>query len=484
MADKGREGRVLVVDDDVALGTVLVGLLGQAGWTAEHARDGEEAMRRVSTSPFDLVLTDLRMPGMDGLTLVGRIAEAAPELPVVMLTAHGSIPTAVQAMRAGAVDFLTKPFDRDEILFTVDKALRRARRAAEEPPPPPPASALFGSSPVMREVAELVRRAAQTASNVLVRGESGTGKEVVARAIHGTGARSSGPFVAVNCAALPETLLESELFGHERGAFTGAVARKPGRVELARGGTLFLDEIGDVPVSAQAKLLRLIQEKEYQPLGSSRTERADVRFVAATHRDLEAMIAKGEFREDLYYRLNVIPIWLPPLRERPGDVAELASRFVERLGRASDRGDVRITDAAKARLARHPFPGNVRELFCVVERLLVFSDGDVIDEADVERELVRLTPPGQRISSPSPLSGDGAGQGTSGTDSGRDPSSLEARRAVAEREAVVEALGRAQGNRTQAARLLGVSRRTLYNRLTSLGLAELPDANRPRAQNT
>jgi DNA-binding NtrC family response regulator len=466
MARHAHDARILVVDDDLALGMVLVGLLSQAGWRAEHARSGDEALRRMEAAPYDLVVTDLRMPGMDGMALLKRIGA---DVPVIMLTAHGNIPTAVEAMRAGAVDFMAKPFDREEIVFTIEKALCARQRAADEPPEPPTGATELGSSPAMREVADLVRRASGTLSNVLVRGESGTGKEVVARAIHDGSARAKGPFVAVNCAALPVDLLESELFGHEKGAFTGAVSKKPGRVELARGGTLFLDEIGDVPLAAQAKLLRLIQEKEFQPLGGSRTERADVRFLAATHRDLEAMIREGQFREDLYYRLNVIPIWLPPLRERPGDVSELAVRFAESLGKTTGRVGVTFAPAALERLATHSFPGNVRELVCVVERLLVFGDGDVIGPGDVERELVRLTPPSGRTSSPSssPVSsgsGDGLRSG--------ETQSLESARAGAEREAVLEALGRAKGNRTQAARLLGVSRRTLYNRMSALGIAD------------
>ncbi len=459
--------RVLVVDDDAALGKVLVALLGQVGFTALHVASGEAALQSFGAGAYDVVVTDLKMGGMDGMALTRELSRIAPEVPVVMLTAHGSIPLAVEAMRAGVADFLTKPFDRDEILFTIRKVLRAHEQAAGAPPSLASNGTWFGSSTPMREVEELVRRAAKTTSNVLVRGESGTGKEVVARTIHQGSARSAGPFIAVNCAALPEQLLESELFGYEKGAFTGAVTRRPGRIELARGGTLFLDEIGDVPLTAQPKLLRLLQEKEYQPLGGTRTERADVRFVAATHRDLEAMISAGQFREDLYYRLNVIPIWLPPLRERASDVEELAARFTEQLARDNGRAGVRLTDGAVRQLSRHVWPGNVRELMCVIERLIVFTDGDVIDEAHVTRELERLRTPSGPASRPQaeppPPSGEPAG--------GKGET-LASRRNVAEREAVEDALRRAGQNRTQAARLLGVSRRTLYNRLSALGIAD------------
>ncbi|MBL9028350.1 MAG: sigma-54-dependent Fis family transcriptional regulator [Myxococcales bacterium] len=459
---------MLVVDDDLALGKVLVGLLSQAKLVARHASSAEEALGLIGSSPCDLVITDLKMPRMDGLSLVRELKARVPDVPVILLTAHGSIPVAVEAMRAGASDFLTKPFDRDEILYTVDKALKLGERALTAPPDPGTrAGSWLGSSQPMTEVADLVRRAARASANVLIRGESGTGKEVVARSIHAESSRKEGPFVAVNCAALPEQLLESELFGYEKGAFTGAVARRPGRVEIARGGTLFLDEIGDVPIPAQAKLLRLLQEREYQPLGSTRTERADVRFLAATHRDLEAMIHTGQFREDLYYRLNVIPITLPPLRDRPGDVAELARRFLDTVARESGRAGVTLDEAAVARLARYNWPGNVRELMCVVERLIVFTDGSRIEDRDVERELDRIRRPVAART----------GGGSDGEPAAAHPeprpenASLAERRLEAERDAVLEALSRAGQNRTQAARLLGVSRRTLYKRLEALGIA-------------
>jgi DNA-binding NtrC family response regulator len=460
MSEEAR-GNVLVVDDDRAVGMVLVGLLRQAGHEAAHVSSAEEALARVASRPIDVVITDLRMPTMDGMELLERLGQKAPDVPVVLLTAHGTVQTAVEAMKKGAADFLLKPFDRDEVLFTVGKALRSAHHASERTTPespvgPAPDAPWLGASASMREVAELIARAARTSSTVLLRGESGSGKEVAARAIHAQSARASGPFVPVHCAALPENLLESELFGYEKGAFTGATHRKPGRVELAQGGTLFLDEIGDVSPSVQVKLLRLLQEKEYQRLGGTESLAADVRFLAATHRDLDAMVEAGEFREDLYYRLNVIPIFVPPLRERRDDIPALVARFAREIGKQNGRPDVQVDAEAVALLAEQDWPGNVRELGNFVERLVVFAEGDRVAREHVEQELARQ-PRRARASAP-----------TSSVVSAGSAETLDGRREEAERAAIADALARAKGNRTQAARLLGISRRTLYNKLAEL----------------
>ncbi len=443
---------VLIVDDDEAVGTVLGALLRQAGLSAHHARSGEEALAALERRAFDAAVTDLRMPGLDGMGLLARLRAAWPELPVIMLTAHGTVGLAVEAMKAGAADFVQKPFDREEILFVVRKALAGAGRAAEaapEPPEPPGGPGeLFGEGEAMREVRALVERASRSAATVLVLGESGTGKGLVARAIHEQGARRGKPFVRLHCGALPDGLLESELFGYEKGAFTGAACRKPGRVELAEGGTLFLDEIGDVTPAMQVKLLRVLQEREYERLGGTQTLKADVRFVAATHRDLGAMAARGEFREDLYYRLNVIPLALPPLRARPEDVAELARRFARAHGPR-----VELAPDAVGLLAAQRWPGNVRQLQNFVERVVVLSDGPHIGRADVERELARKV--GFAPAEPE----------------GPAPAlRLDASVREAERAALKVALEKAGGNRTLAARLLGVSRRTLYNKLEEYAL--------------
>ena len=453
----GNQTRILVVDDDRAVGAVLAALLAQAGHEARHVASGEEALAALLSGRTDLVLSDVRMPGMDGLELVGEVKKRWPDVPVILLTAHGSVAMAVEAMKAGAADFLQKPFDRDEVLYAVKKALAGAEGPAARPPESPLSAEapVVGSSRAMQEAMARLAKAAPTMATVLLRGESGSGKEIAARELHRLSKRS-GPFVAVHCGALPDELLESELFGYEKGAFTGAVQRKPGRVELSAHGTLFLDEIGDVSQAAQVKLLRLIQEREYQPLGSTRAEKADVRFVAATHRDLEAMVRDGSFREDLFFRLNVVPVLLPSLAERKEDVPALVGRLVARLGAANGRPKLAVSTEAIELLAASSWPGNVRELGNFLERLVVFAEGDTIDRALVQTELTRRAP----VSAAPAVPGAGAPRGET----------LDARRLDAERAAIKDALDRAQGNRTQAARLLGVSRRTLYNKLAELGL--------------
>ena len=447
---------VLCVDDDPAVGKVLAALLEQAGVKALLASSASQALELLARRPIDLVVSDLKMPGIGGMDLLRTVVERFPDVPVVILTAHGSVPLAVEAMRAGAADFMQKPFDRDEVLFVVEKALRGRRDAIPEGPANPGGSP-FGDSPVMRELDALVRRAASGTSTVLVLGETGTGKELVARAIHERSARSQKPFVKLNCAALPDALFESELFGYEKGAFTGAAQRKPGRVELAAGGTLFLDEIGDVPLASQVKLLRVLQEREIERVGGTETIAVDVRFVAATHQKLEALVAHGDFREDLFYRLNVIPLEVPPLRERRADIPALVAHFARTTAQANGRASASFAPDAVELLAQQPWPGNVRQLENMVERLVVLSDAPSITRSAVEREVEREA--ARERSARAPSSAAGA------------PSALDAQRRDAEREAIVDALARSGNNRSLAARLLGVSRRTLYNKLEELGVA-------------
>jgi len=442
-------GSVLIVDDDLAVGKVLSALLEQAGYSATHVDGAKQALERLGSGAFDLVVSDLRMPEMDGIALLRTAREKWPDVPVIMLTAFGSVSTAVDCMKAGAADFLTKPFDRDEILYVVSKVmLATSETRAHAPKASIGVGSLVGSSPAMEEVYAIVRQAAASNSTVLLLGESGTGKELVADALHQLSPRAAKPFVKVHCAALPDNLLESELFGYEKGAFTGAVTRKPGRVELAEGGTLFLDEIGDITPAMQVKLLRVLQDRQYERLGGTQTLRADVRFVAATNRNLEERVSSGEFREDLYYRLNVVPIWLPALRERPSDIASLAVHFCSEVAQSNGRPSATLSAEAVQLLAAQPWPGNVRQLHNFVERLVVLSSGPVVDRTDVQRELSRRA------------------LGATGPDSTR----LEVKRDDAERDALASALQRTGNNRTQAARLLGVSRRTLYNKLEKLGL--------------
>ena len=442
MGAEAGPGLVLVVEDDPAVAQVLVALVRQAGLDAIHAPSGEAALVRLDERPIDLVVSDIRMPGIDGMKLLGEVRRRWCDLPVILVTAHGSVPLAVEAMKSGAADFILKPFDREEVVYAMRKALAGAR--PDSPAATLTASPFIGPSAAMREVSERIAKVARGASTVLIRGESGTGKELAARAIHEQSPRHGRPFVAVHCGALPEALLESELFGYEKGAFTGATQRKPGRLELADGGTLFLDEIGDVPPAVQVKLLRALQERIFDRLGGVKSVAVDVRFVAATHRDLEAMTATGAFREDLLYRLNVVPIRMPPLRERPEDIEPLARHFCAGFAQANDRPGLTLLPEACRALAALPWPGNVRQLQNLIERLVVLGDGPTIGAEQVAREVTGVPTPDD---------------------------TLPGKRRGAERAALVDALARTRGNRTACARVLGISRRTLYYKLEEHGLA-------------
>lgn len=448
--------RVLIVDDDRAILKVLASQLAQDGIRTFEAESGAQALALLDSQPVDVVLTDLRMPGMDGMALLTRIARSWPEVPVIVLTAHGSIQLAVETMKAGAADFIVKPFDRDEVLFVVRKVFASAGRN-QYSTAPENQRCLLGDSSAMTEVRDTIRRAAAGLATVLIRGETGTGKELVASAVHQQSRRAGKPFVKLNCAALPDSLLESELFGHEKGAFTGATSRKPGRVELAHGGSLFLDEIGDVPLPTQVKLLRILQEREFERVGGTETVKVDVRFIAATHRDLEQMIHAGEFRQDLFYRLNVLPLEVPPLRTRPADIVILANHFANVAAEANGRPGCTLEAEASALLAAQLWPGNVRQLENFVERLIVLYDGPLVLRDHVERELAR------EAARERPARASSADL--------RAHAPLDAQRRDAEREAVVEALSHANNNRSLAARILGISRRTLYNKLEELGLS-------------
>jgi two-component system response regulator AtoC len=458
-----QSGSVLVVDDDPAVGKVLSAQLSQAGIGCHHVADAEAALSVLSERPVDIVITDLRMPGSSGIELLDEIVKRWPEIPVVLLTAHGTVNNAVEAMKKGAADFLLKPFDREEILFTVRKQIAAAERA-EASPAATSESAVSSGSHAMNEVRDLIRRAAGSTATVLVRGESGTGKELAARAIHDGGPRAKAPFVKIHCGALPDTLIESELFGYEKGAFTGAASRKPGRIELAEGGTVFLDEIGDISPVVQVKLLRLLQDREFERLGGTQTIKSTARIVAATHQPLEDLIKARKFREDLFYRLNVLPIWIPALRDRTTDIEPLARHFCGVFGDANGRGPLELRPDALAILQRQTWPGNVRELQNFIERLVVLSDGDELTAADVTRELARRPPMAGAGAGPAaPPAAERAPHGTA-------VATLETSRREAEREAIVTALEKSANNRSMAARLLGISRRNLYNKLGEHGL--------------
>ncbi len=373
--------RVLVVDDDPGMRDGMALTLKRAGFVAEQAKSGEEALRLTRPGAFDAVVTDLRMLGMDGLQLTARLKALDPSLPVVLVTAFGSLDTAREAMRLGAFDYLSKPFSPDELVGAVRKAIQsEGHLKAEEPGEAP---VILTQDPALAETLALARRAADSRATILIQAESGTGKELLAKLIHAASPRRKGPFVAINCAAIPETLIESELFGYEKGAFTGATGAKPGRFEVADGGTLVLDEIGELPLPVQGKLLRALQERQVDRLGSNRPIAVDVRVIALTNRDLLAEVKAGRFREDLFYRLNVIPLRLPPLRERPADLPLLAAHFAERYARENDRPAPKLSPSFVAALARHDWPGNIRELENAIQRCVVLNPGGVLTERDL-----------------------------------------------------------------------------------------------------
>src|SRR5579871_3463578 len=383
--------QVLIVDDEPNLRKILSAQLSRDGYDVMTAEDGEQGLAMLKEHHIDLVVTDLKMPKVDGMTLLKTALEEDPELPVVIVTAHGTIDTAVEALKSGAFDFVTKPFDKDEVRQIVGKALKtRELRGADATPTPAARGARFGiigSSPGIMELYSILERVADTPTTVLITGESGTGKELVARALHEHSSRKEKPFIKVNCAAIPKELIESELFGYERGAFTGAVTSKPGRFELASGGTLFLDEIGEIPIEMQVKLLRVLQESEFERVGGIKTIRVDVRLVAATNRDLKKEIASGTFREDLFYRLNVVPIALPALRERRTDIPHLCRYFIAKFNARLKKSVEGVDAEAMERLNAYAWPGNIRELENVIERAVLFADGSRIRLEDLSDKL-------------------------------------------------------------------------------------------------
>jgi DNA-binding NtrC family response regulator len=444
--------RLLVVDDEPNMAWLFEQSFGQE-FRVGKAHSGAEALARLDQGPVDLVLLDLMMPGMDGLSALREMKRRHPDLPVVMMTAYATVKTAVEAIKAGAADYVIKPFDLEEVRRVMMAALPPSTAEAAERRP----ASMLGDSAAMQAVFRKIQRVAPTDASVLVLGETGTGKELVARAIHAASPRAAKPFVAVNCAALPEHLLESELFGHEKGAFTGAQVRKPGRFELADGGTLLLDEIGDMPLALQAKLLRVLEFRQVEPLGSTRPHPIDLRVLASTHRDLRELVKQGTFREDLYFRLAVVPILLPPLRERAGDIPLLANHllrsFTERLGKEFRA----FSGEAMAVLEAYPWPGNVRELRNLMEQLAVLWDGGIVEAEDLPEYLMA---PAR----------DGAAAPGSGGGGGSLKDQVRSLKADYEQERILVALREVSGNRTQAAKRLGISRRTLQLKLKGLGL--------------
>jgi DNA-binding NtrC family response regulator len=446
-----RAATLLLVDDDDAFRGVMAMELERAGFAVTGAASGAEALRAVAAAQPQIVLLDLNLPDMTGLDVLERLRAASPASEVIMLTGHGSIDTAIQAIRAGAFDYISKPCPLDELEVRLQRAMERhslSRRATllERGLTPPDLGAVFvGQSPAFLRLADLVGRVAAADATVLITGETGSGKEIVAKLVHARSPRREKPFVVVDCAALQESLLQSELFGHERGAFTGADRAKPGLFEVAHGGTLFLDEIGEVSLPTQVKLLRVLDTSTFRRVGGTTEIRVDVRLLAATNRDLAAMVRQGLFREDLYYRLSTISLHVPPLRERDGDVDLLAQYFVAQLNERCDRRK-RIGEDALEALRRHDWPGNVRELKHAIEAALVVCDGDEVRPEHLPAVLRRQAAP------PPPA----------------DPlPTLE----HLERDHIRRVLDAVQGHRSQAARMLGISERNLYRKLREMGLA-------------
>lgn len=450
---------ILVVEDEPKMRRLLELQLAEEGFLARTAPDAESGLRLLGTEPFDMVVTDFKLPGMNGLDFLQAVKRINSNLPVVVMTAYGTVESAVEAMKAGASDYVLKPFSLAELVLVIRKELashqlREENRALRE--------ALgrryeyknvVAVSEKMQAVLALVERVAPTNATVLIGGESGVGKDLIARAIHEHSHRSSGPFIKINSTAIPETLLESELFGYEKGAFSGAVSSKQGKFELADKGTLFLDEIGDVPPAIQVKLLRVLQDREFERLGGTRTLKVDVRMIAATNRDLRAALEEGTFREDLYYRLNVVAIDIPPLRERKEDIPALAEFFLDKFARESGKPIRGFTPQAMKRLMEFHWPGNVRELENIVGRSVMLSTAVTLDAADIQ--LDTQAPRGSAEVAPVLPSGVTLEQW--------------------EEEIIREALRRANGNKSQAARSLGLTRNALRYRLSKIGVADAPD---------
>jgi DNA-binding NtrC family response regulator len=480
--------RVLIADDELNMRRVLEAILRREGYDVVTAANGLDALAAMNRD-VHTVITDLKMPGLDGMGLLKKLSADYGDVPVVMITAHGSVENAVEAVKLGAFDYLEKPFEQEQIRQVVAKALSTfalARRDARlEEPTSRGRFRLIGESTAIKQIYGVVEKVANTPSTVLITGESGTGKELIARALHENSSRHGGPFIKINCAAIPKTLMESELFGYEKGAFTGAVGAKPGRFELAHGGTLFLDEIGEIPIEMQVKLLRVLQESEFERVGGIKTIKVDVRLVTATNRDLLQEIGAGTFREDLFYRLNVVPIHIPPLRERREDIPLLVDHFIAKFNERLRKQIEGIDQDAVERLVAHPWPGNIRELENLMERTVLFCEGPQIRVSDLPPEISHLAPVSLSHLQPLPT----AASSTTASalpvvvdEPGRaTPAALAAsslKEAVrvqterVERELIQRALDETGGNVTQAARKLKISRKSLQTKMKEFGLRD------------
>ncbi|GIV98287.1 MAG: acetoacetate metabolism regulatory protein AtoC [Herpetosiphonaceae bacterium] len=444
--------RILVADDDEGISTLLHDLLTEEGYTVEVAHSGGEVFNRLQGNNFDLLLLDVRMPGSDGLAILEQLRKAGDDIPVIMITAHGTSSTAIRAMQIGAYDYLLKPFEVEEVVLLVQRVFEHQALASKvrdlEQRPFDPRERIIGSSPAMQQVYKTIGRVAASDATVLITGETGTGKELVAQTIHLNSSRRNGPLIKVNCAALPETLLESELFGHEKGAFTGAMAQRKGRFELAHNGTIFLDEVGELSPATQKKLLRVLQEREFERVGGTTTVKVNVRVLAATNIDLAEEVRKGNFREDLYYRLNVINIHMPPLRERHGDIPLLVEYFLDKYRYMAGSPATKISEEAMERLIAYDWPGNVRQLEHEIERAVILSQGKVITSEHLSLE--PQTNPSMQIDLGSRL---------------RDGTSLQSVLQEVEHWMLHEALRLSGGNTREAAERLGLSLEDLEERM-------------------
>ena len=461
---------ILVVDDEEAIRTSLRSILEDEGYDVSVAANGVEALKIYGTDPPDLMILDIWMPEMDGLETLRRAKEFVPTTQVMMISGHGSIETAVKAIKLGAYDYIEKPLSLENVTLRVKHALEQFRLAQENRSLRTKVQQKFelvGQSPAMQRLRELIETAGPTNSRVLIGGENGTGKELVARAIHMRSIRSDHPFVAVNCAAIPETLIESELFGHEKGSFTGATSMKRGQFEQADGGTLFLDEIGDMSLNTQAKVLRALQEQQFTRVGGTRLMKVDVRVLAASNKDLEKEIGKGQFREDLYYRLNVVPIVVPPLRERREDIPALVRHFMKTHVEEQGLRMKEVSPEAMAVFQQYEWPGNIRELRNLIERLMIMVPGDAITTSDLSFLEVPLTAP--------------AGVSTAGKP---ERLTLHEARDQFERDLILKTLAQQQGNMSRTAEVLGVERSNLYRKMKTFGIAPACRAGVPEPEST
>ncbi len=452
---------ILIVDDESNIRKVLRAMLEQEGYSVWEARDGIDALALLKKEDIQTIISDLRMPKLDGMALLKTVTKQYPDIPLIMMTAYETVESAVAALKLGAFDYISKPFDRVEMISAIHKAMNTSLARHESPTDREIHSDLVSQSPQMKEVLGIIKKVADSPSTILIIGESGTGKEIAARTLHENSSRSQKPFIAINCSAIPGTLMESELFGYEKGAFTGAITSKPGRFELANEGTLFLDEVGEIPLELQAKLLRVLQENEIERVGGIKPIKINIRLIAATNKDLGQEVQHGMFREDLYYRLNVIPIILPPLRERKEDFTHLVDFFIQKYNKKLGKKIKSIDDKSMEILANHKWPGNIRQLENVIERMILLSEKDTLSQDNIPSEVSQLG----NIHTPSLSPEDFSNLGSFKNIIKETTQKLE-------KGLIVKALEETHDNVTKAAKKLGISRKSLQNKMKEYHLRD------------